>query len=84
AHTLVEFVGELGWNGRLIDRSAPVDVPPGAAVVVATQGHGDEEILLEVIEKQPAYLGLVASGRRGAVVLDYLRAHGVADDVVDT
>lgn len=80
--TLVEFVEGLGWEGKLVDRSDPVEVPPGAAVVVATQGHGDEEVLLKVIEQRPSYIGVVASRKRGGVVVDYLRDHGVSDDVL--
>ncbi|HSF87551.1 MAG TPA: XdhC family protein [Acidimicrobiia bacterium] len=83
ASTLVDFVDRLGWQARLIDRSDPIDVSPGAAIVVATQGHGDEEVLIEAIAKQPGYLGLVASRKRSVVVLDYLRAHGVTDDLLE-
>lgn len=83
AQTLVEFVEALGWQGILSDPADRPDIPVGAAVVVATQGYGDEEILLTAVEADPSYLGLVASARRGAAVLDYLRDHGVAEDTLE-
>lgn len=80
AQTLVDLVVALGWQGTLADPKSPLEVPSGAAVVVATQGHGDEEILQQVMESGPSYVGLVASAKRGAVVLDYLKSHGVSDE----
>jgi xanthine dehydrogenase accessory factor len=52
------------------------------AVVVATQGHYDEEALSAVLPAAPAYVGLVASRRRGAEVAGQLRAAGFADEDV--
>src|SRR3954454_6040023 len=39
------------------------------AVVVASLGHGDEEALRAALDSGAAYVGLVASRRRGAAVL---------------
>jgi xanthine dehydrogenase accessory factor len=52
-------------------------------VVVATQGHGDEEAMEQAVAADPAYLGLVASQRRGAAVLGYLKDRGVPQDRLD-
>ncbi len=82
ASTLVDLAQSIGWDAELVAPGDPLPDAPGAAVVVASQGHGDEEILLEAARRTPPYLGLVSSRRRGEVVLDYLRAHGVGDDVV--
>ncbi|MDX1469207.1 MAG: XdhC family protein [Acidimicrobiia bacterium] len=82
AHTLVDLVNDLGWRGALADPKLAVDIPKSAAVVVATQGHGDEEILLQVMAARPPYVGLVASAKRGAAIRDYLSSHGVPGDVV--
>jgi xanthine dehydrogenase accessory factor len=46
-------------------------------VVVATQGHGDEEITERAIAAHPAYLGLVGSRKRGEALLGYLADRGV-------
>lgn len=51
-------------------------------VVVATQGHYDEEALTRALETPAAYVGLVASRKRAASVLGYLRDRGVADEAL--
>jgi xanthine dehydrogenase accessory factor len=63
----------LGWR---VDAGDP---GTESMVVVATQGHGDEEALSTALAARPAYIGLVASRRRGATVLGYLADQGVAD-----
>lgn len=51
-------------------------------VVVATQGHYDEEALEQALRAGAAYVGLVASRKRAESVLGYLRQRGVpADDL---
>ena len=52
-------------------------------VVVATQGHGDEEAVEQAVTAGPAYVGLVASQRRGEAVLGYLAQRGVPKDQLD-
>jgi xanthine dehydrogenase accessory factor len=49
-------------------------------VVVATQGHYDEEALERALDTPAAYVGLVASRKRAEAVLDFLRRRGVPDD----
>jgi xanthine dehydrogenase accessory factor len=78
AHTLAELARVIGWRADLV---AGGDFTLAAAderslVVVATQGHGDEEALAQAIAARPAYLGLVGSRRRGAAVLGYLADQG--------
>lgn len=82
AHSLVDLVTAIGWNGILSADAIPAEMPRGAAVVMATQGHGDEELLLEALGFEPSYLGLVASARRGEVVRSYLRDRGAAEEAV--
>ena len=52
-------------------------------VIVATQGHGDEEAVEQAVAARPAYLGLVGSRRRGAAVLGYLADRGLPADQLD-
>ena len=52
-------------------------------VVVATQGHGDEEVIERAVAVRPAYVGLVASRKRGEAVLGYLADRGVPQDLLD-
>jgi xanthine dehydrogenase accessory factor len=52
------------------------------ALVVASHGRGEEEALSRALGDGVPYVGLVASRRRGAAVLDELRARGVPGDDV--
>jgi len=47
------------------------------AVVVASQGHYDEEALESILTSNVSYVGLVASRKRGAMVRALLDEHGV-------
>ena len=83
--TLASLAGALGWRTDLI--RGP-DFTPEAAdarsmIVVATQGHDDEDVLERAVAVRPAYLGLVGSRRRGATVLGYLADRGVPRDQLD-
>jgi xanthine dehydrogenase accessory factor len=83
--TLTSLAGALGWRTDLI--RGP-DFTPEAAdgrsmIVVATQGHDDEDVLERAVAARPAYLGLVGSRRRGATVLGYLADRGVPQDQLD-
>jgi xanthine dehydrogenase accessory factor len=49
-------------------------------VVVATQGHYDEDAVQRALETPAAYVGLVASRKRAEGVLGYLRDRGVPDE----
>ena len=85
AETLVGLAEGVGWSARLVDWpefvAAPVD--PRALVVVATQGHGDEEAVEHAVAGRPAFVGLVASKRRAETVLGYLADRGVAPEQLD-
>jgi xanthine dehydrogenase accessory factor len=85
AQTLAALAGDLGWRATVVD--APdftgAELDSRTLVVVATQGHGDEEAVERAAAAAPAYLGLVASQRRAAAVLGYLADRGVAPDRLD-
>jgi xanthine dehydrogenase accessory factor len=85
AHTLADLARALGWRAALIDGP---DFTAAAAdersmVVVATQGHHDEEAVEQAVAARPAYLGLVGSHRRGEALLGYLAERGVPKDQLD-
>ena len=85
ARTLASLAGALGWRTDLV--RGP-DFTAGTAdersmIVVATQGHDDEDVLERAIAVRPAYLGLVGSHRRGATVLGYLADRGLPQDQLD-
>jgi xanthine dehydrogenase accessory factor len=84
-HTLAELSRALGWSTDLV---SPRDFTAGHAgersmVIVATQGHGDEDVIERAAAIRPAYLGLVASRRRAEAVLGYLAERGVPKDQLD-
>jgi xanthine dehydrogenase accessory factor len=85
AQMLASLARTLGWHANLI---AGPDFGPGDAdeqsmVVVATQGHNDEEVLERAAAARPAYLGLVGSQKRGNAVLGYLADRGVPAEQLD-
>ncbi len=85
ARTLIELALTLGWRAEVV---AGADFTPGSldersVVVVATQGHGDEDVLEQVVTALPAYVGLVASHKRGEAVLGYLAERGVPRHLLD-
>ncbi len=85
AQTLAALADALGWRTALLDgrEFSTADADGRSMVVVATQGHGDEEVMEQAVAARPAYLGLVASQRRGAAVLGYLKDRGVPKGQLD-
>ena len=94
ARTLAQLARALDWSADLV--SPPDFTAAGAGqgagrqwadersmVIVATQGHGDEDVIERAVAMRPAYLGLVASRRRGEAVLGYLAERGVPRDQLD-
>jgi len=59
------------------------DVDDRSFVVVATQGHYDEDSLERALATPAIYVGLVASAKRAGAVLGYLRDRGVAADALE-
>jgi xanthine dehydrogenase accessory factor len=85
AHLLAQLATDLGWNARVADlpELGPADIHERSLVVVATQGHGDEEALEMATRARPAFLGLVASRKRGVSLLEYLAERGVPQELLD-
>ena len=89
AHTLGDLASALGWRCDVVDAGAlgPDEVASlvtaSSVVVVATQGHGDEDVLERVVLARPAFVGLVASRKRGEAVTGYLVDRGVDRSLVD-
>lgn len=80
AMTLAKLAEDIDWRVQLIDGNDLTSsmVTPSTAVVVATQGHGDEEAIEIALIQNPVYVGVVASSRRGKILLDYLAERGVS------
>src|SRR5580704_12300549 len=85
ARTLSDLSRALGWRTDLV---SPGDFTAAGGnersmVVVATQGHGDEDMIERAARMRPAYLGLVASRKRSEAVLGYLAERGVPREELD-
>jgi xanthine dehydrogenase accessory factor len=61
----------------------PVGIDERSFVVVATQGHYDEDALERALATDAGYVGLVASRKRADAVLGYLRDRGVAEEALE-
>ena len=88
----------LGWRTVVVDDGGNPEDHPSAGgvmteldfssvdersfVVVATQGHYDEDALQRALATPAAYVGLVASSKRAAAVLGYLRDRGVPQEAL--
>jgi xanthine dehydrogenase accessory factor len=82
AVALAGIATALGWRAAAVDDAdmAAAGAGPGSYVVVATQGHYDEDALEQALAAGAAYVGLVASRRRAEAVLGYLRQRGVPEE----
>jgi xanthine dehydrogenase accessory factor len=85
AHTLAGLAEALGWRTDLVRGPdfTTASADERSMIVVAAQGHDDEDVLERAVAARPAYLGLVGSRRRGATVLGYLADRGVPQDELD-
>ncbi|MCW2935568.1 MAG: hypothetical protein JWM19_6530 [Actinomycetia bacterium] len=85
ASTLADLSRALGWCTDLLstEEFTPGHAGERSMVVVATQGHGDEDMIERAVAIRPAYLGLVASRKRAEAVLGYLADRGVPKDQLD-
>ena len=86
AAALLRLAPELGLDavpGRDDDGGSPVPSADDLALVVAAHGRDERAILRAALEAGVRYVGLVASRRRGAAVLDELRSDGVAEELLE-
>ena len=81
ADTLASTAAGLGWRSQLVDEGLDLSGADAAtSIVVATQGHFDEDALEAALATPAAYIGLVASRRRAEAVLGYLRDRGAPEE----
>ena len=85
ARTLCQLALDLDWNADLIDGVDFTSEAVGShsIVIVATQGHGDEDVLEKALAVAPAYLGVVGSARRGDSLRGYLADRGHDPELLD-
>jgi xanthine dehydrogenase accessory factor len=85
AAALIRLAPDLGIDaipGRADDSGSPVPSSDDLALVVAAHGRDERAILRAALQAEVPYVGLVASRRRGAAVLDELRHDGVSDELI--
>lgn len=80
--TLGALAGVLGWRVSVVDEPDFARVDASSMVVVATQGHFDEPAVEAALETPARYVGLVASEKRAAGVIEWLRERGVKEEAV--
>lgn len=85
ATTLADLASVLGWRSELVPTEdfARDPIDKSSIVIVATQGHDDEDTLERAIKAAPAFVGLVASRKRGQAVLGFLAERGVPAEMLD-
>jgi len=86
AVTLSQMAALLDWRVDLVDgrEFSAASATDRSVVVVATQGHGDEDVIETALAIGPAYLGVVASGRRGEALRGYLTDRGFDRSIIDS
>ena len=82
AGALLRLGSELGWNVVAVEGEHLELRPADLALVVAAHGRDELQTLRRGLESGVAYVGLVASRRRGDGVLAELRSDGVTDDLL--
>ncbi|HKR60442.1 MAG TPA: XdhC/CoxI family protein [Pyrinomonadaceae bacterium] len=78
---LIELLAAEGWAQAA---QLAIGNGHGVSVAIVTRGHSeDEQCLRAVIDSNPDYVGLIGSKRRTNIVLDRLRASGIAAESLD-
>jgi xanthine dehydrogenase accessory factor len=86
AAALLRLAPELGLDSvdsRGADSGPPTPTADDLALVVAAHGRDELAILRAALEAGVRYVGLVASRKRGAAVLDALRDDGITEDLIE-
>ncbi len=86
AAALLRLAPELGLDAvdsRGADSGPPTPSADDLALVVAAHGRDERAVLRAALEADVRYVGLVASLKRGAAVLDELRADGVSEKLLE-
>jgi xanthine dehydrogenase accessory factor len=77
----LQSLGEgVGYDVTLASEGVEEREPGDAAVVVASHGRHEEPALAKALADEVPYVGLVASRRRGASVVEALRGTGVPEE----
>jgi xanthine dehydrogenase accessory factor len=83
ASAVLTLAAELGFEPVAVESGDPEPTSGDLALVVAAHGRDELHTLRRALESGTPYVGLVASPKRGAGVLEELRADGVPDDQLE-
>lgn len=78
--TLVDLVKAMDWRVEAREETDMTGVDGSTHVVVATQGHFDEQALHAALGTDARSIGLVASEKRASSVVGWLRDTGLDDE----
>jgi xanthine dehydrogenase accessory factor len=79
---LAELLASIGWRASIAEQPAMDDVDATTHVVVATQGHFDEQAIQSALATPARSIGLVASEKRATSVIEWLRENGESDEQI--
>ena len=80
--TLANLVDAMGWRRTVTEEIDMEGVDRSTHVIVATQGHFDEQTLQRALVSEARSVGLVASEKRASSVVEWLRGEGVSDEAI--
>ncbi|MDX1449268.1 MAG: XdhC family protein [Acidimicrobiia bacterium] len=78
--TLATLASALGWRVRRVEEMRFEPLTEASMVVIATQGDFDEPALEAALATPARYVGLVASPKRAAGVMEWLRSRDVTEE----
>ena len=80
--TLAALAAAMGWRVSHLDDVGFGELSEASMVVVATQGDFDEPAVEAALGTPARYVGLVASSKRAAGVVEWLVSRGVSDEAL--
>jgi xanthine dehydrogenase accessory factor len=83
AAAVLQLGAELGFNLVAVEGGEPAPASGDLALVVAAHGRDELHTLRQALTVRVAYVGLVASHKRGAGVIAELRADGVPEQQLE-
>lgn len=83
ARALQQLGTALGYRVELASEAQPAQTSQPLYAVIATMGEGDEDAVAHALALRPAYLGVVASRKRFALLRETLLARGIAATEID-
>ena len=79
---LAELLTSIGWRATSTAQTDMDGVDAATHVVIATQGHFDEQAIQAALATHARSIGLVASEKRATSVFEWLRDNAESDDQI--